>query len=71
MFGKAVIQNSNVWKSQISEFQCLEKPKFGIPMFGKPKARIPMFGKVKNENSNVWKSQIQNSTVWKSRNSEF
>ena len=27
MFGKPKNQNSNVWKSQNSEFQCLEKPK--------------------------------------------
>ena len=47
MFGIAKVQNSNVWKNQNSEFQCLEKPKFRIPMFGKPK----------NQNSNVWKSQ--------------
>ena len=37
MFGKAKVQNSNVWKNQNSEFQCLEKLKFRIPMFGKPK----------------------------------
>ena len=43
MFGKAKIQNSNVWKSKKSEFQCLEKPN----------TRIPMFGKAKNQNSNV------------------
>ena len=33
-FGKAKIQNSNVWKSQKREFQSLEKPKLTIPMFG-------------------------------------
>ena len=47
MFGKAKVQNSNVWKSESSEFQCLDKPKF----------RIPIFGKAKIQNSNVWKSQ--------------
>ena len=46
MFGKAKNQNSNVWKGQNSEFQCLEKPK----------TRIPMFGKAKIQNSSVWKS---------------
>ena len=49
IFGKAIIQNSNVWKSQNLEFQCLENPK----------TRIPMFGKAKIQNSNVWKSQNQ------------
>ena len=34
-------------KAQTREFQCLESPKF----------RIPMFGKAKIHNSNVWKSQ--------------
>ena len=60
MSGKAKIQNFNVWKSEKPEFQCLEKPKFRIPMFGKakvqnsnaclekPKFRIPMFGKANN-----------------------
>ena len=47
MFGEAKVQNSNVWKSQKPEFQCLEKPKF----------RIPVFGKAKKQNSNVWNSQ--------------
>ena len=61
MIGKAKIQNSNVWKSEKPEFQCLEKPKF----------RIPMFGKAKNQNSNVWKAKIQNSKVWKSQKPEF
>ena len=61
---KAKVQNSNVWKSRNSEFQCLEKPKFRIPMFGKAKIqknsekfRVPLFGKAKNQNSNVWKGQ--------------
>ena len=27
MFGKGKVQNSNVWKCQTSQFQCLEKPK--------------------------------------------
>ena len=47
MIGKAKIQNSNVWKSQKPEFQCLEKPK----------TRIPMFEKAKIQSSSVWKSQ--------------
>ena len=34
-------------KAQTREFECLESPKF----------RIPMFGKAKIHNSNVWKSQ--------------
>ena len=47
MFGKAKLQNYNVWKSQNPEFQCLEKPK----------SRIPMFGKAKIQNFNVRKSK--------------
>ena len=47
MFGKAKVQNSNVWKSQNPEFQCLEKPK----------SRIPTFGKAKFQNFNVQKSE--------------
>ena len=45
MFGVAKIRNSNVWKRKSPEFQCLELPKF----------LIPMFGKAKLNNSNVWK----------------
>ena len=45
MFGKAKDQNSNVWKKENLQFQCLEKEKF----------RFPMFGKAKVWNSNVWK----------------
>ena len=63
MFGKAKIQNANVWKSQNIEFQCLEKPKHRISIFGKAKKqsskkifRIPMFGNDKIQNSNDWKS---------------
>ena len=37
MFGKAKVQNSNVWKSETPELQCLEKPKSRIPIFGKAK----------------------------------
>ena len=65
-------------KAQTREFQCLESPKF----------RIPMFGKAKIHNSNVWKSQnsqfqclekpkftiplfgkgkVENCNVWKSQ----
>ena len=39
MFGNAKIYNSNVWKRQNLEFQCLGKQKFTIPMFGKAKNR--------------------------------
>ena len=49
MFGKAKIQNSNLWKSQTSDYQSLDKPN----------TRIPMFGKAKIQNCNVWKSQNQ------------
>ena len=35
MFGKVKFLNSNVWKSQNLEFQCLEKLTFRIPMFRK------------------------------------
>ena len=35
MFGKAKFKNSNIWKSPNPDFQCLEKPKFIIPIFGK------------------------------------
>ena len=34
MFGKAKFKNSNIWKSLSSDFQCLEKPKFRIPIIG-------------------------------------
>lgn len=58
MSGKAEKENCNVWKSQNQEFQCLENPKYRIPMFEKSKnpefqyleklkSRIPMFGKAK------------------------
>ena len=45
MFGKATIENSNVWKSQNSEFQCLgsQNPEFQLK-------------KGKIQNSDVWKS---------------
>ena len=59
-------------KSQRLEFQCLEKPKFKIPMSGKAKFRIPMFGKRRNlEFQCLEKAKIQNSNVWKSQNLEF
>ena len=61
MFGKAKIQNSNVWKFQNTEFQCLEMSKY----------RIPVCGNAKIQNSNVWEAKIQNSNVWKSQNREF
>ena len=61
MFGKTEIHNSNVWKSQNTEFQSLEKPQL----------RIPMFGKAKTLNFNVWKVKIQNSNVKKRQNPEF
>ena len=67
-FRKAESHNSNVWKSQKlrnsnfcqrqnSQFQCLETPKFTIPMFGKGKVQNSNFGIAKIPNSNVWKSQ--------------
>ena len=40
MFGKAKMFEEVYYK----EFQCLEKPKFRIPMLIKPKFTIPMFG---------------------------
>ena len=72
MFGKGKVQNSNVLLSQNSEFQCLEKPNFTIPVFRKaqtrefeclewPKFTIPMFGLAKIRNSNVWKRQKSQS----------
>ena len=57
MFGKAKLENSNVWKSQNPEFQSLEKVKSRVPVFEKPNSRIPMFGKAKIKNTNVKKSQ--------------
>ena len=39
MFGKGKVQNSSVLLSQNSEFQCLEKPNFTIPMFRKAQTR--------------------------------
>ena len=47
MFGIADVPISNVWKSQHKEFQCLERPKFTIPVFGIAKIR----------NSNIRNSQ--------------
>ena len=49
MFGKPKIQNTNVWKTQKLEFQCLEKAEI--------QKNIPVFGKAKNHNSNLWKSK--------------
>ena len=40
MFGNAKIQNSIVWRSQNSQFRCLEKEKSRIPMFGKAKLHM-------------------------------
>ena len=54
MFGIAKIRNSNVWKRQNLEFQCLEKPTFTIPMFGKAKHKeFQCLEKPKIKNSNV------------------
>ena len=39
MIGIGKIPISIVWKCQNYEFQCLEKPKFTIPMFEKPKIK--------------------------------
>ena len=47
MIGKAKVQISNVWTSQSSRFQSLEKTKF----------KILIFGKAKIQNSSAWKSQ--------------
>ena len=47
IFGKAKIENSNVWKSPNKEFQCLDKRK----------SRIPILEMAKRDNSNVWKRQ--------------
>ena len=47
MFGKAKIHNFSFWKTQNSEFQCLEKPYF----------TFLMFGKANFQNSIVWKRQ--------------
>ena len=45
MFGKAQLHIPMFRKAQTREFQCLEQPKFAIPMFGNAKIK----------NSNVWK----------------
>ena len=37
MVEEAKLHNCNVWKRQNLEFQCLQKPKFTIPVFGKAK----------------------------------
>ena len=66
MFGNAKIKNSSVWKSQNSQFQCLEKPKIKnfidwnrqnsyFQCLEMRKFRIPMFGKAKIHDSNVWR----------------
>ena len=76
------IRNSNVWKRQNSQFQCLEKEKSRIPILELPKFRIPMFEKAKIHYSNLWKSQssqlqclkklkLKNSNVCNSQNSQF
>ena len=70
MFRKTKIHNSNVWKSQNTEFQSLEKLQLRIPMFGKAKTLISNVWKVKIQNANV-KVKIQNSDVWKSQNPKF
>ena len=58
MFGKAKKLNSNVWKRQDPQFQCLEKAK----------SSIPRFVKAQNLNCNVWKAKFLNSKVQKSTN---
>ena len=47
MFQKEKIENSNVWKREIREIQCLKKRK----------SRTPMFGKAQIKNANIWKSE--------------
>ena len=47
MFGKPKIQNTNVWKTQKLEFQCLEKAKI-------QNSNVWI---AKNHNSNLWKSK--------------
>ena len=47
LFGKEEILNCNVWKSQKTQFQCLEKTRSSIPMFG---------------NGNVLNSKVRKST---------
>ena len=65
MFGKAKIQNFIVWKSQNSQFQCLEKKKSRIPIFGS--AKIPTSSVWKSHNSLfqcLEKAKMENSNVW-------
>ena len=57
MFGIAKIRNSNVWNSQNSYLQCLEKPNPEFQFLKKLNLAIPMFGKANLQISNVWKRQ--------------
>ena len=77
MIGKATIQNSNVWKK--TQFQCLEKPKYTIPMFEKssnpefqylekPRYLEKLKSRIPMFGNDI---RIQNSNVWKSQSSEF
>ena len=53
-------------KSPNVEFQCSEKPKFRIPMFGKEKIQNSNLRKRKNlEFQCLKKLNFQNSNVWK------
>ena len=57
MLGIAKIRNSNVWKRQNSQLQCLEKEKSRIQCLELPKFLILMFGKAKIHYSTFWKSR--------------
>ena len=48
MSEKAKIQNSKVWKSKNTEFQCLEKPKYKTPHVKKKKQYPQLVGKAKH-----------------------
>ena len=71
MFGKAKLENFNVWKSQNPEFQSLEKLKSRVPVFEKPNSRILMFGKAKIKNTNVKKSQNPEFQCLEKQDPEF
>ena len=78
MFGKAQTKNSNIWKSEIREIQCMEKPNKEFQCFEKRKSRIPMLRKPQilrfSQNSTIpmfVKAKVKNSNVWKSRNRKF
>ena len=75
MFGKAQTKNSNIWKSENREIQCMEKPNKEFQCFEKRKSRNPMLRKPQilrsSQNSTIpmfVKAKVKNSNVWKSRN---